>query len=45
MVRLFWHVWRRGHSVSVNRGITVPAFDPTAKGWLYRCDCGLLVAR
>jgi hypothetical protein len=45
MMRLLWHVGRRGHSVRVNRGITVPVFDVTSRGWLYECECGLVVAR
>ena len=45
MSRLLWHVLRHGHSVNVNRGISVPSFDPSAKGWLYKCECGLVVAR
>ena len=44
MSRLLWHVWTKGHSVRVNRGITVPMGD-TSKGWLYRCECGLEVTR
>lgn len=44
MGRLLWHVWRKGHAVTVNRAITVPVSD-TAKGWLYRCECGWTVAR
>lgn len=45
MIVLLWHVWRKGHNVRVNRGLTVPMFDPYAKGWLYTCECGLTVAR
>lgn len=44
MIRLLWHVWRKGHSVQVNRHLTVGMFD-IAKGWLYKCECGLQVAR
>ena len=44
MIRLLWHVWLKGHSVRVNRGITV-AMGDTSKGWLYRCVCGLEMAR
>lgn len=44
MIRLLWHVWRHGHSVRVNRAITVGMMD-TSKGWLYRCECGHTVAR
>lgn len=44
MIRILWHVWRKGHSVDVNRGITVPLGDPS-KGWYYRCECDLTVAR
>ena len=44
-MRIAWHVYRHGHSVTVNRNISVPLFDPSAKGWLYRCECGLEEAR
>jgi len=44
VTRLLWHVWRHGHSVYVNRGITVPLGD-VSRGWLYRCECGGVVAR
>lgn len=44
MLTLLWHVWRHGHSVRVNRGITVGLMD-SSKGWLYRCECGMTVAR
>ena len=44
MTRLLWHVWSRGHSVRVNRGITTRAGD-SSKGWLYVCECGMEVAR
>ena len=45
MIRLLWHVWRKGHSVRVNRGITVRLFDAGSKGWLFEDECGLVVAR
>ena len=45
MIRLLWHVWRKGHSVRVNRGISVPSFDPGTKGWLWTCECGWTVAK
>lgn len=44
MIKLLWHVWRKGHSVRVNRGITVGLGD-TSKGWLYECECGLIKAK
>ena len=44
MIRLLWHVWWHGHSVRVNRHITVGVMD-TSKGWLYVCECDLSVAR
>lgn len=44
MIRLLWHVYRKGHSVTVRKGITRGLGD-TSKGWLYYCDCGLDVAR
>lgn len=44
MIRLLWHLWAKGHSVTVNRHISVPLGD-TSKGWLYRCECGEVVAR
>lgn len=43
MIILLWHVWRRGHCVTVNRNITVGLRD-SSKGWLYRCECGRIVA-
>lgn len=45
MARLLWHVWRKGHSVRVNRNISVPSWDATAKGWLWVCECGMTVAK
>ena len=45
VVTFMWHVWRLGHSVRVNLGISVPAFDPSARGWLYVCECGRTWAR
>lgn len=44
MMKVLWHVWRKGHSVKVHRDITIPLAD-TSKGWLYRCECGGVVAR
>lgn len=44
MIRLLWHVWRHGHSVRVNRQITVPMGCP-GMGWFYVCECGHTVAR
>jgi hypothetical protein len=44
MTKILWHVWRHGHSVRVNRGITV-AMNDSSKGWLYVCECGWTVAR
>lgn len=44
MIALFWHLWVKGHSVTVNRNITVGLGD-SSSGWLYRCECGMLVAR
>jgi len=44
MARLLWHVWRRGHAVRVNRGITVP-MGACSRGWLYVCECGGVVSR
>jgi hypothetical protein len=45
MIKLLWHVWRKGHSVRVNRHISVPSWDPSAKGWLWVCECGITVAK
>lgn len=45
MTKLLWHVWRKGHSVRVNKGITVAMNDIGSKGWLWVCECGLTVAR
>lgn len=44
MIRLLWHVWAKGHSVRVNRHMTRALSDPS-KGWLYVCECDLVVAR
>lgn len=44
MIRLLWHVWAKGHSVRVNRHISVPIMD-ASRGWLYHCECDLIVAR
>lgn len=44
MIKLLWHVWRKGHSVRVNRHITVP-LGCSGKGWLWTCECGHLVAK
>jgi hypothetical protein len=44
---LIWvirHVYFRGHSMLVNRHISLGLGDPS-KGWLYRCDCGEFKAR
>jgi hypothetical protein len=41
MTRFRWyHLYRLGHSMRVNRNITVPLFDSGAKGWLFKCECG-----
>lgn len=45
MIKLLWHVWRKGHSVRVNRNISVGMFDAGAKGWLWMCECGHGVAK
>lgn len=39
MMRLLWHIWKYGHSVEVNRGLTPLRGNPS-KGWLYKCECG-----
>lgn len=44
MLKLLWHLWRYGHAVQTNRHITPGLFD-TSRGWLYSCECGLVVAR
>lgn len=44
-IQVWWHVWHLGHSVRVNRTISVPAFDPGSMGWLYECECGESWAR
>lgn len=44
MIKLLWHVARYGHSVDVNRDITV-AISDQPKGWPYKCECGKVVAR
>ena len=45
MIALLWHLFRHGHSVAVDRTITVNVDDLAAKGWLYTCECGKTVAR
>lgn len=40
MIRMIWHLVVRGHSIRVNLSISVPSFDPSARGWLYTCECG-----
>lgn len=44
-IKLCWHLIRHGHSIKVNRYITVPMYDLTSKGWLYECECGESWAR
>jgi hypothetical protein len=44
-LRIAWHVYRHGHNVRVNRHISVPLFDQSAKGWLWECECGKTAAR
>ena len=44
MLKILWHIYKKGHSVDVNRGITIGLGD-TCKGWLYSCDCGITHAR
>lgn len=34
----WWHLLL-GHRITGTR-VSVPLFDPDAKGLLYRCDCG-----
>jgi hypothetical protein len=43
VIALLWHVWRKGHSVVVHRGLTRALAD-SSKGWLYICECGKTVA-
>ena len=45
MIKLFWHLWHSGHSVRVNKWLSVSMFDPGSRGWLYHCECGYQVAR
>lgn len=45
MIKIFWHLWKHGHSVRVNRTISVPMFDIGSRGWLYTCECGETWAR
>lgn len=44
MIKLLWHIYRKGHSVHVNRSITTGLGD-TSRGWLYVCECDHTVAR
>lgn len=34
-----WHLIKLGHSIRVNRGISIGMGD-TSKGWLFSCECG-----
>lgn len=35
---MWWHLYRHGHSIRVNRHISRHSFD-SSKGWLYVCEC------
>lgn len=35
-----WRHIRKGHNITTNKLVSVPAFDIGAKGWLHRCSCG-----
>ena len=43
MMRI-WHLIRLGHSIRVNRNVSVPLRD-RSKGWLFVCECGRVWAR
>lgn len=43
MIKLLWHIYRKGHSVDTRR-VSIGLGD-TSKGWLHRCSCGHTVAR
>lgn len=43
MIRLLWHVYRKGHSVTTRR-VTIGLRD-TSRGWVQRCSCGYTVYR
>ena len=34
----WWH-WVRKHQMTVSR-VTVPMWDPSARGLLWKCECG-----
>lgn len=36
---LWWHIWVLGHDQTIKR-VSVPAWDPSAKGLLVDCSCG-----
>jgi hypothetical protein len=36
---IWWHA-RKGHHVAVNATLSVPDWDPYARGLLVSCDCG-----
>jgi hypothetical protein len=35
----WWHTRVKNHGM-VSRKVSVPMWDPSAKGWLHRCSCG-----
>ena len=37
---LWWHVWVLGHDVTVKR-VSAPMWDPSARGLLIDCGCGV----
>lgn len=39
-----WHLIKLGHSIRVNRHITVDMGDPS-RGWLFVCECGKVWAK
>lgn len=36
----WYHLYRRGHTITVRRGLTYSLYDHSAKGWLFMCECG-----
>lgn len=40
----WWHLYHHGHSIRVNRHITIGVMD-RSRGWLYTCECGRTWAR
>lgn len=38
LIKMALHL-NKSHSINVSK-VSVPAFDPSAKGYYYKCSCG-----